>query len=176
MHAYNTDKNSSYMQGPAAAPPLIRAALHSDSANSFTEGALNTPGQSLSMIGRHGIDIAGIHYAFVMGRAGGHERESDRRNYIQKVRQIGNMCARAHTLTRPCPLSTPPIHMAGNTGICDLGDLRVPDSRSLPAGGNPEAFAPLGSTDQEGGGGSGAGEEQMAAVSAACCAIVKAGR
>jgi len=32
------DENSSYMRGPALAPPVIRAALHSDSANSATEG------------------------------------------------------------------------------------------------------------------------------------------
>jgi len=90
VHAYHADSNSSYMQGPAAAPPLIRAALHSDSANSFTEGALNTRGQSFSMIGRHGIDVAGIYFVFVTwGRrvdTRENEAKQERRSARERVR------------------------------------------------------------------------------------------
>ena len=35
-----TDSHSSFLRGPAAAPPLIRAALHSDHGNMATEGGL----------------------------------------------------------------------------------------------------------------------------------------
>jgi arginase len=36
-----TDRNSSYLRGPAKAPPLIRAALWSSAGNSFTESGLD---------------------------------------------------------------------------------------------------------------------------------------
>lgn len=36
------DASSSFLRGPAGAPPLIRAALHSDSGNGFSESLLDT--------------------------------------------------------------------------------------------------------------------------------------
>ncbi len=46
------DASSSFKRGPALAPPLIRAALHSDAGNSWTEGLED-------LLGLHGLQDAG---------------------------------------------------------------------------------------------------------------------
>ncbi len=50
------DKKSSFQPGPAKAPPLIREALYSDSANMFTEELKDVSKMSISDKGDFGID------------------------------------------------------------------------------------------------------------------------
>ncbi|MCF8108184.1 MAG: hypothetical protein K9J81_04235 [Desulfohalobiaceae bacterium] len=46
-----SDSNSSFMQGPAASPPLIRSALHSPSSNLTSETGVSFDGHGCGQAG-----------------------------------------------------------------------------------------------------------------------------